>query len=234
MLNDDQRKAIEDEEALRHEVRKLEAAAPSSPAPAPAPAPTKPGFGKRLFEFFNSALGMWLLSSVVLTGGAAMLQRIQHDHETAQKDRQTVVQHRFEITNRLDEMQYALRRAQTVGQAQAALDGMYRSRAPLAPELQNRSLASMFLTLTQMLEGTEQQRSEKALAFVRYLEEAEFALHQHADGSAALDGKQKAHLHKLIASIKALHLRDPQNPNPTIDERAGPGGAAARPAGQMR
>ena len=226
MLNDDQRKAIEDEEALRHEVRKkLDAA---SPPPPTAPA-AKPTFGKRLFEFFNSALGLWLLSSVVLTGGAAALQRIQHDHEMAQKDRQTVVQHRFEITNRLDEMQYALRRAQTVGQAKAALDGMYKSRAPLAPELQNRSLASMFLTLTQMLEGTEQQRSERALAFVRYLEEAEFALHEHADDSAPLDKKQKEHLHKLIASIKALHLRDPQNPNPTVEEKP-----ATRASGQIR
>ena len=232
MLSDEQRRAIEDEEALRHEVRKkLEAATPPSPAP-PAPAPPKITFGKRVFEFFNSALGMWLLSSVVLTGGAAMLQRIQHDHEMAQKDRQTVVQHRFEITNRLDEMQYALRRAQTVGQAKAALDGMYKSRAPLAPELQNRSLASMFLTLTQMLEGTEQQRSERALAFVRYLEEAEFALQEHSDDSAPLDAKQKEHLRRLISAIKALHLNDPQHRNPTIEEK--PGGGASKPTGQIR
>ena len=232
MLSDDQRRAIEDEEALRHEVRKkLEAATTPPPAP-PAPPPPKITFGKRVFEFFNSALGMWLLSSVVLTGGAAALQRIQHDHETAQKDRQTVIQHRFEITNRLDEMQYALRRAQTVGQAKAALDGMYKSRAPLAPELQNRSIASMFLTLTQMLEGTEQQRSERALAFVRYLEEAEFALHEHPDDSAPLDKKQKEHLHKLIRSIKALHLHDPQNPNPTLDEK--PATAATKSSSQTR
>ncbi|MCA0303787.1 MAG: hypothetical protein LCH95_15385 [Proteobacteria bacterium] len=229
MLNDDQRKAIEDEEALRHEVRrKLDAASPPPAAAPAAVAAPKPTFGKRLFDFFNSALGLWLLSSVVLTGGAAWLQRIQHDHEMAQKDRQTIVQHRFEITNRLDEMQYALRRAQTVGQAKAALDGMYKSRAPLAPDLQNRSLASMFLTLTQMLEGTEQQRSERALAFVRYLEEAEFALHEHPDDSAPLDRKQKEHLHKLIASIKALHLRDPQHPAPPIEEKPAAGGTPAQ------
>lgn len=235
MLNDDQRKAIEDEEALRHEVRrKLDAASPPpAAAPAAAAAP-KPTFGKRLFDFFNSALGLWLLSSVVLTGGAAWLQRIQHDHEMAQKDRQTIVQHRFEITNRLDEMQYALRRAQTVGQAKAALDGMYKSRAPLAPDLQNRSLASMFLTLTQMLEGTEQQRSERALAFVRYLEEAEFALHEHPDDSAPLDRKQKEHLHKLIASIKALHLHDRQNPAPPIEEKPAAGGTPAKAPAQIR
>ena len=231
MLNDDQRKTIEDDEALRHEVRKrLEASA----SPGPTPSPPKPTFGKRVFEFFNSALGMWLLSSVVLTGGAAMLQRIQHDHDQAMRDSQTVIQHRFEITNRLDEMLYALRRSHTVGQAKAALDGMYKSRAPLAPELQNRSLASMFLTLRQMLEGTEQQRTERALAFVRYLEESEFALHEHTDDSAPLDKKQRDHLHKLISAIKALHLHDPQHRSPAVEGAPGSGGSPAGATNQMR
>lgn len=230
MLNEDTRKAIEDEEALRHEVRKrLDAASP----PPPPPSPPKITFGKRVFDFFNSALGMWLLSSVVLTGGAAILQRVQHDHEQAQSNRQTVSQHRFEITNRLDEMEYSLRRAKTVGQAKTALDGMFKSRVPLAPELQNRSLGSLFLTMSQMLEGTEQQRSEHALTFVRRLEEAELSLQDHGDDNAKLDDRQKAHLHKLIKSIKALHLRDASQPNPMAEEKPGTA-PAGKPASQMR
>ena len=243
MLSDDARKAIEDEEALRHEVRKrLDAAAPPPPPPAPPP-PPKVTFGKRVYEFFNSSLGMWLLSSVVLTGGAAMLQRIQHDHEQAQTNRQTVAQHRFEITNRLDEMEYALRRAKTVGQAKTALDGMFKSRVPLAPELQNRSLGSLFLTLSQMLEGTEQQRSEQAMTFVRRLEEAELSLQDHGDDNAKLDDRQKLHLHKLIKSIKALHLRDTEHPGTAAEQKAdtaaGPDtgkatGTSPKPANQIR
>jgi hypothetical protein len=75
MLTDEQRQTIEAEEQLRHEVRKrLDAENPQPPAPAP-PAPHH-GFGKRVFDFLNSSVGMWLLSSVVLTGGAALLQNV--------------------------------------------------------------------------------------------------------------------------------------------------------------
>ena len=75
MLTDEQRRIIEAEEQLRHEVRRrLDTENPPPPPPEP-PAP-KVAFGKRVFEFFNSSVGMWLLSSVVLTGGASALAGI--------------------------------------------------------------------------------------------------------------------------------------------------------------
>ena len=203
MLSEEQRKAIEEEEELRHEVRKrLEAANPPPPPPA---APPQHGFGKRLFDFFNSSLGMWLLSSVVLTGGAALLQNIQHAHEVEMKNREQLAQHKFEISHRLDQMEYTLRRAKTVGEAKAALDGMFKSKFPLAPELQNRSLGSLFLTVYQLAPGSEQQKTEQAMTFVRRLEDSELALQSHPNDDAPLDEKQKEHLHKLVKSIKAMH-----------------------------
>jgi len=206
MLSDEQRKVIEAEEQVRHEVRKrLDAENPPPPPPPPAP-PAKVGFGKRLFEFFNSSVGMWLLSSVVLTGGAAFLQNIQHNHEVAQKNREQLSQHRFEITHRLDQMEYGLRRAKTVGEAKAAMDGMFKSKFPLTPELQNRSLGSLYLTMHQLLSGTDQQKSEQAMNFIRRLEEAELSLQAETDDNDKLDEKQKEHMHKLVKSIKALHL----------------------------
>jgi hypothetical protein len=133
MLTDAQRRTIEAEEQLRHEVRKrLDAENP--PPPPPAPPPQHHGFGKRLFDFFNSSVGMWLLSSVVLTGGAALLQNIQHSHELELKNREQLAQHKFEITHRIDQMEYTLRRAKTVGEAKAAMDGMFKSRFPLTPD----------------------------------------------------------------------------------------------------
>jgi hypothetical protein len=203
MLSEEQRKSIEEEEELRHEVRKrLEAA---NPPPPPAPPPPKHGFGKRLFEFFNSSVGMWLLSSVVLTGGAAVLQNIQHSHEVELKNREQLAQHKFEITHRLDQMEYTLRRAKTVGEAKAAMDGMFKSRFPLTPELQNRSLGSLFLTVHQLAQGNDQQKTEQAMNFIRRLEDAELALQNQTNDNVALDEKQKQHLHKLLKSIKALH-----------------------------
>jgi hypothetical protein len=204
MLNEEQRKAIEEEEELRHEVRKrLEAANP--PPPPPPASPSHHGFGKRVFDFFNSSVGMWLLSSVVLTGGAALLQNIQHSHELEMKNREQLAQHKFEITHRLDQMEYGLRRAKTVGEAKTAMDGMFKSRFPLTPELQNRSLGSLFLTVYQLAPGSEQQKMEQAMTFIRRLEDAELALQNQGNDTAALDDKQKQHLHKLVKSVKALH-----------------------------
>jgi hypothetical protein len=204
MLTDEQRALIEAEEQLRYEVRKrLDAENPPPPSAAPPP---KVGFGKRLFEFFNSSVGMWLLSSVVLTGGAALLQSIQHNHEVAQKNREQLSTHGFEVTHRLDQMEFGLRRARTVGDAKAAMDGMFKSKFPLSPELQNRSLASLYLTMHQLLSGSDQQKSEQAMTFIRRLEEAELSLQAETDDNDLLDEPQKQHMHKLVKSIKALHL----------------------------
>ncbi|MBL6614128.1 MAG: hypothetical protein ISP49_05685 [Reyranella sp.] len=205
MLSEEQRKAIEEEEELRHEVRKRLETANPPPQPAPPAPPAHHGFGKRVFDFLNSSVGMWLLSSVVLTGGAALLQNIQHSHEIEMKNREQLAQHRFEITHRLDQMEYTLRRAKTVGEAKAALDGMYKSKFPLTPELQNRSLGSLFLTVYQLTPGTEQQKTEQAMTFIRRLEDSELALQAHPKDDAPLDEKQKVHLHKLLKSIKAMH-----------------------------
>lgn len=205
MLTDEQRGVIEAEEQVRHEMRRRLDTENPPPPPPPPPKP-KVGFGKRVFDFFNSSVGMWLLSSVVLTGGAALLQNIQHDHEVALKNREQLSQHRFEITHRLDQMEFGLRRAKTVGEAKAAMDGMFKSKFPLSPELQNRSLGSLYLTMHQLLTGSEQQKSEEAMNFIRRLEEAEMSLQAETDDNEPLDDKQKDQLHKLVKSIKGLHL----------------------------
>ena len=206
MLSDEQRRLIEAEEQLRHEVRKRLDAETPSPPPPPAPDPTPPGFGKRLFEFFNSTLGMWLLSSVVLTGGAALLQNIQHAHEVEMKNREQLATHKFEITNRLDEMEYGLRTAKTVGQAKSAMDSMFKSKFPLTPELQNRSLGSLYLTLYQLVSGSDKAKSAEAINFIHRLEEAELSLQDETDNGKPLDADHKENLRKLLKSIKALHL----------------------------
>jgi hypothetical protein len=204
MLSDDDLKRIAAEEHYRHTVRRTleaEAAAP----PAPPPPPPKHGLGKRVFDFFNSSVGMWLLSSVVLTGGAAVLQQIQHNHEIAQQHRQTRLTHRFEIEHRLDSMAFQLRRAKTVGEAKAALDSIFKSPVPLTPELQNRSLASLYLALHPLLVGEQRQKAKQAITLVKRLEEAELSLHGSPDNSP-LSPDQRNHMVKLITSIHDLEL----------------------------
>jgi hypothetical protein len=57
----------------------------------------------------------------------------------------------------------------------------------------------------QLLSGTEQQKSEQAMTFIRRLEEAETSLQAETDDNDKLNEPQKELMHKLIKSIKALH-----------------------------
>lgn len=212
MLTEEEMKRIAAEERYRHEVRKSLEAAPPAPEPTPPAEPAPPhkvGFGKRMFEFFNSSVGMWLLSSVVLTGGAAMIQQIQHDHETTMKNRQDLFTHHFEIHSRLENMAFLLRRAKTVGEAKTALGGIYKSAVPLSPDLQNRSLASLYLAVFTLLDGSEKDKTNRAFNLVKQLEEVELMLQPQPDDKP-LDQSQRNHITKLITAIQQLHLGDPK------------------------
>lgn len=122
-----------------------------------------------LMEFLNSSLGMWILSSVLLTGGAATYQQIQHGYQIHEQNHQLLVSHLFEIQNRVDNMEYLLRRAKTVGDAKKALSGLFRSTFPITPELQNRSLSSLYFSVYSLIPGTSQQKAQDAIEFVRNL-----------------------------------------------------------------
>lgn len=202
MLTEEEMKRIAAEERYRHSIRmslEQEAAKPA----VEAAAPPAPGFGSKVYEFLNSSVGMWLLSSVVLTGGAAFLQQVQHEHEIAQKNQADLINHRFEIEHRLDGMSFLLRRAKTVGDAKAALGGVFKSAIPLTPELQNRSLASLYLTVYPMLAGTEKEKTNKAYNLVKQLEDVELLLQPLPDDKP-LDEDQRNQITKLLTAIQQL------------------------------
>jgi hypothetical protein len=207
MLNDNDIKRISAEEQLRHEIRQQLAAAAAPPKTAgPASASPAPhGFGKKLMDFLNSSVGMWLLSSVVLTGGAALIQQVQHSYQIKEQNHQQLVSHLFEIQNRLDNMEYLLRRAQTVGDAKKALNGLFKSLFPLSPELQNRSLSSLYFAVYNLIPGDRQQKAQEAIEFVRQLEDSEYALQARPDSQALTDA-DRAQFDKLIKACKAIHL----------------------------
>jgi hypothetical protein len=213
MLTEEEMKRIAAEERYRHSVRKSleeDAAQPAAAQATAAAAPPAPGgLGSRAMEFLNSSVGMWLLSSVVLTGGAALIQQIQHNHEIRMKNRQDLVSHRFEIEHRLDNMIFLLRRAKTVGEAKAALGGVYKSTIPLTQELKDRSLASLYLSVYTLLVGSEQQRTAQAIELVRRLEDSELTLQASPDDKP-LDEGQKSEIHKLIKTIQQLHFDNPK------------------------
>ncbi len=207
MLTEDEMKRIAAEERYRHSIRKSLEEESAKPAAEPPPPPPPPGFGSKLYEFLNSSVGMWLLSSVVLTGGAAFLQQVQHQHEISLKNQADLTSHRFEIEHRLDGMAFLLRRATTVGEAKAALGGVFKSAIPVTPELQNRSLASLYLSVYPLLAGTEKEKTNRAYNLVKQLEDIELVLQPLPDDKP-LDDAQRNQIAKLMAAIQQLKFDD--------------------------
>jgi hypothetical protein len=211
MLSDEQKKIIEAEETHRYAFRKTleEASAAVSKTVEDVAAEVKVEevkMGSQIMAFLNSSVGTLLLSSVIITGGAGLIQQIQHNHDIQQKKRDQLVIYKFEIENRLDNMEFALRRAQTVGDAKDALNKLFKSKFPLTPELQNRSLASLYLNLYELVPGTEKQKTQAAINFIRELEDAEYLLKSQNNDDKPINEQEKTQFTKLIKSIRALRL----------------------------
>lgn len=211
MLTDEKKKLIELEERYRHDIKKsleTEAHVLASEV-SNVVSEVKAGgdkLGAQIMTFLNSSVGMWLLSSVVITGGAAVFQQIQHQYEVNQKNQAQLISYKFEIENRLDNMAYALRQAKTVGDAKAALSGLFKSKYPLTPELQNRSLESLYLNIYELLSGTQQQKAQSAIDLVRQIGEAEILLQSEPD-TKPIGDQERIGFSKLIKSIQALQLK---------------------------
>jgi hypothetical protein len=211
MLSEDQKKLIEAEETHRHEFKKRleEASAAISKKMDDVVVEAKKEkakLGSKVMDFLNSSVGTLLMSSVFITGGAGLIQQIQHNHDNQQKNREQLVVYKFEIENRLDNMEFALRRAQTVGEAKDALNRLFKSKFPLTPELQNRSLASLYFNIYELVPGTEKQKAQAAINFIRELENAEDLLGAQTNNAMLINEQDKAQFNKLIQSIRALKL----------------------------
>lgn len=211
MLSNDRKSIIEAEEKFRHELKiKLEAETASLKSGLNLLGEdvklVEKKFSAKLMEFLNSSVGMWFLSSVVITGGAAGLQQIQHHYEAEQKNKAQLVEYQFEIGNRIQNMKYFLRHAKTVGDAKSALASVFKSKFPLSPTLENQSLSALYFNLYQLIDGTDKDKSRRAIEVVLDLEDAEVSL-QSQTNDQALSVADKERLSKLVADIESLHIK---------------------------
>jgi hypothetical protein len=210
MLSEETKKRIEAEERFRHDLKvKLEAELASAKS-AFASVQKEVGQAEKrtaskVMEFLNSSVGTWFLSSVVITGGAAMLQQIQHSHEIEQKNKTQLIAYQFEIGTRIQNMKFFLTQAKTVGDAKVALASVFQSKFPLNPELEKQSLSALYFNLHQLIEGSEKEKTRLAMAVVLDLEQAEFLL-QSQKNDQLLDANDKEKLAKLVTSIENLHI----------------------------
>jgi len=212
MLSEETKKRIEAEEQFRHDLKvKLEAELASAKS-AFANLHKEAGevekrTASKIMEFLNSSVGTWFLSSVVITGGAAMLQQIQHSHEIEQKNKTQLISYLFEIGTRIQNMKFFLTQAKTVGDAKVALSSVFQSKFPLNPDLEKQSLSALYFNLHQLIEGSEKEKTRLAMAVVLELEQAEFLL-QSQKNNQLLDANDKEKLAKLVTAIENMHIRE--------------------------
>jgi hypothetical protein len=200
MLTDEKRALIEAEERFRHELRqKIESDIATTGQEIKASE-------KKLFEkintFLNSSIGLLLVSSVVVSGGGALYQQIEHDYESREKSKEQSLTFKFEIGDRVKNMQFLLKRAKTVGDAKVAMAGMFKSQFPLNSSLDNKSLSSLYFSLYQLAEGTEKERSKEA---IQILDELEYSLQSRVN-TDVLNASEKEQIIKLVSSIESMHL----------------------------
>ncbi len=210
MLTDERKAIIAAEEHFRHEIRqKLESdvskLSSSIESAENSVKQIENQFSKKLIEFLNSSIGLLLVSSVVVSGGGALYQQIQHKYEIEQKSKDKSIAYRFEIGDRIKNMQYLLRYAKTVGDVKVALGSMFKSSFPLNAELDNKSLSSLYFNLYQLIDGSDKDKSREAIELLRDLEDAEFSLQNRAN-SDLLDSIEKEQIRKLVTNIESLHI----------------------------
>ena len=201
MLNDDKKSLIEAEERYRHEIAsKLRSELSDAGQEILNLERT---IWDKINEVLNSNVGMWFLSTVLVTGGAGVYQMMQHHYEVKIHNRTQLITHQFEIGNRIQNMKYFLRKAQTIGDAQFALKSVFQSKTPINPDVEKLSLSVLYFNLYQV-EGAQ---NKETLDLVRQLEDQYYIL-QSQKPSDPLPPDQKAQLLKLVDELEAIQIKE--------------------------
>lgn len=195
MLDDDKKRLIEAEERYRHDIaRNLRADLDATERDAK-------NLGKDIWakvsDVLNSNFGIWFLSSVFISGGAAVYQVTQHHYEAKLHTQRQLATCEFEIANRLNAMKFLLKRSKTVGEAQYALTPVTKSLGAISPEYENVNIAVLYFKIYQLTGA----RDMKLANFVKELEEGNLEI-QKQDPKAPFNAEEQK---KMLTLIDTLH-----------------------------
>ena len=201
MLNDEKKVLIEEEERYRHEIAKKisdEATIVEKDIET-----SSHQIWAKIYDILNSNVGMLILSSVFISGGAAFYQNMQHSYESRVTSQKEIISCEFEIANRLYVVKNLISHAKTVGDALEALTGAKKSLGPVKPEFQNVGLAVLYFNLYQ-LTGNRNPSVEQDL---REIERVYFSL-QEQDPKAIFNEADKESMTKIFNELFELNLKD--------------------------
>jgi hypothetical protein len=201
MLDENKKSLIEAEERYRHEIAKKigdEATIVEKDIET-----SYHQIWAKIYDILNSNVGMLILSSVFISGGAAFYQNMQHNYESRVTSQKEIISCEFEIANRLYVVKNLISHAKTVGDALEALTGAKKSLGPVKPEFQNVGLAVLYFNLYQ-LTGNRNPSVEQDL---REIERVYFSL-QEQDPKAIFNEAYKESMTKIFNELFELNLKD--------------------------
>ncbi|MBT8522451.1 hypothetical protein G6652_09655 [Polynucleobacter paneuropaeus] len=201
MLDESKKSLIEAEERYRHEIAKKisdEATIVEKDIET-----SSNQIWAKIYDILNSNVGMLILSSVLISGGAAFYQNMQHNYESRVTSQKEIISCEFEIANRLYVVKNLISHAKTVGDALEALTGAKKSLGPVKPEFQNVGLAVLYFNLYQ-LTGNRNPSVEQDL---REIERVYFSL-QEQDPKAIFNEADKEAMTKIFNELFELNLKD--------------------------
>jgi len=195
MLDDNTKKIIEAEERYRHEItQKLRSGIDSFEQSA---LNLERSIWDKVLEILNSNFGLWFLSSVFLTGGAALYQITQHHYEVKISREKEIITCEFEIANRLNSMKFLIKRAKTNAEAKFALTPITDSFGAVSTEYEHVNIAVLYFKVFQ-LTGLRNAEME---GYVKALEEKNLAIHL-ANPTAPFDEDERKNLLEMIAALQ--------------------------------
>jgi hypothetical protein len=194
MLDDEKKKLIETEERYRHEIAsKL----PSDMASVEQSVlQLENSLWGKVYEILNSNIGIWLLSSIFISGGAALYQITQHHYETEAANRKELITCEFEIVNRLNSMRFLLLKAKTMGDAQNALTPINKSFGAVSIEYEHVNIAALFFKTFQLTGNISRKVEESVLE----LEEKNLVI-QGANPKASFNDIDRKRLLEIIDTL---------------------------------
>jgi len=198
MLDEEKKALIEAEERYRHEIAlKLRSESESIEDEIKI---VEKGIWDKLEPFLNSNLGMWLLSSVLITGGAGLYQIMQHRYEERIHNKTQLIVLQFEIANRIENMRYFWRKATTVGEGEFALKSVFQSKTPINPDVEKINLSVLYFNLYQLIG----HQNREVLETVRALEDMEYELQAQKPSELLSEAYKKRGLELVGELEKAL------------------------------
>lgn len=201
MLDDTKKKLIEDEERYRHKIAK-KISDEATTVEKDIETSTQRIWAK-IYDILNSNVGLLVLSSVFISGGAAFYQNMQHNYESRVTAQKEIISCEFEIANRLYVVKNLISHAKTVGDAIEALTAAKKSLGPVKPEFQNVGLAVLYFNLYQ-LTGNRNPSVEQDL---REIERVYFSL-QEQNPKAPFNEADKESMTKIFNELFELNLKD--------------------------